>query len=97
MRTILWHLLLIVLPFALYWAYVSFVVRKKTESGGKWDEAPFTILLGAGLVLAIGSMVLLGLEDGQDPSSVYEPAQVEDGELKPGGWRRVPQPDAQDK
>ena len=84
MRQIIFHLLLVFVPFILYWSYVAFVLRKKEETGGTWDDAPIARLLGSGLVLAIVSLVFVALNQGEKAGSVYEPAKVEDGELKPG-------------
>ncbi len=96
MRILFLHLLLILVPFVIYWTYISFIVRKKSETGGKWDDAPFTLLFAAGLVLAITSLISFGLNDGVDPTAVYEPSRIEDGEFKPGEFRED-EPSSEDK
>jgi len=81
-------------PLVTYWAYLSFVMRRKAESGGAWNEMPVAALLVAGLVLMMGALVYTALTGGAEPGTAYEPSRVEDGVLVPG--EIVPQRDRSD-
>jgi len=73
MRTIVWNLILLALPFALYWSYARFVARKKAETGGTWNEAPVAVLFMTGVALVIASLFYLGLTDGSPPIGSWAP------------------------
>ena len=83
-RQILLALILLATPFALYATYVTFVQKKKAETGGTWDEAPLVWLLSAGVALILISLTFLALNTGSEPGSAYRPARLEDGKLVPG-------------
>ncbi len=87
-RILIWNLFLVSLPFLLYWGYISLVARNKAAKGSNWNEAPLALLLVAGVVLALSSLVYLALTTGFDPESAYHPAEYKDGELIPG--RAIP-------
>lgn len=87
-RILIWNLFLVSLPFVLYWGYISLVARNKATKGTNWNEAPLALLLIAGVVLALSSLVYLALTTGFDPDSVYRPAEYKDGELLPA--RTIP-------
>lgn len=90
-------LLLIILlfgPLAVYWAYLSFVMRRKAETGGAWNEMPVAALLVAGFVLMMGVLIYTALTGGAEPGTAYQPSRVEDGELVPG--KIVPQRNGSD-
>ena len=81
-------LLLIILlfgPLATYWAYLSFVIRRKSESGGTWNEMPVAALLVAGVVLMMAALIYTAVTGGAEPGTTYTPSRVEDGVLVPGG------------
>ena len=80
-------LILIILlfgPLATYWAYLSFVIRRKTETGGTWNEMPVAALMVAGFLLMMGALVYTALSGGEEPGTAYVPSRVEDGVLIPG-------------
>ena len=87
-RVVIFNLFLVSLPFVLYWGYISLVARKRAEKGNNWNEAPLALLLVAGVVLALSSLVYLALTNGFDPDSIYRPAEYKDGELIPA--RTIP-------
>ena len=61
MRIALWQIFFIVLPFILYWGYVVLVAKKRSDSGGTWNDAPITWLLAAGILMAVASLFYWGL------------------------------------
>lgn len=87
LRTILWNLFLLVLPFLLYAAYVALVRRQRVSAGQAWDQAPLSWLFIAGIVLVIASFLVLGLVTEDSGKGRYVPARYEDGRIVPGEVR----------
>lgn len=83
-RSLLWPLFLVALPFLLYWGYLTFATHMRADHGGSWNEAPFIWLLGAGVALMLTGLFVFGEKGSSEPGSVYVPAHTEDGELIPG-------------
>lgn len=84
---LLFHLIPLLAPFALYGAYLWWVKRMQAGHPG-WREAPWAWLTIAGFLLAAASFVVYGLITGEPVGGIYEPAHVEDGKLVPGRIRR---------
>lgn len=83
-RSVLWPLFLVALPFLLYWSYLTFAARMRAEHGGSWNEAPLIWLLGAGVALMLLGLFVFGDKQGSSPGSVYIPAHEENGVVIPG-------------
>ncbi len=82
-RILLVEVLLFVLPFALYGAYM--IVTGKAKPGpGFWSQAPLRYLVIAGLVCVIAGLIWLATFGDADKSGTYYPAQFKDGVLTPG-------------
>ena len=81
MRFLLSYLLPLLLPLAIY---LLVVWATRGRSPGWVDETPWLVLLGAGVVLLALSLIGWSLLSGADPSAVYVPPHVEDGEVVPG-------------
>ena len=80
---LLFQILLVALPFIVYRFYVGFVMRRKVQTEGKYNEVPLTLLLIAGLVLAGLAQVTMGLMQERD-TAIYEKARMdEDGTIIP--------------
>lgn len=79
-------LLLFLLPFALYGAYLY--LRRHDEQAFSKPH-PWTALFISGLVLVAASFVFWGLVEDANQRGVYVPPHLEDGRLVPG--RVVPQ------
>jgi hypothetical protein len=80
-RRFLYELLLFLLPFALYAAYLWLSRR---ETLGLSRNHPWTMLFASGLVLVVVSFLYLGFVEGAGPRGVYVPPHVENGRVVPG-------------
>ena len=81
-RAILEPLALFLTPFALYALYL--IARRRMPHGAHhWPRRMVTSLTVAGLLLAIGGVVLVGARAPREQGA-YRPAHVEDGKLVPG-------------
>jgi hypothetical protein len=85
---LLWETLLFALPFVLYYLYTR--VAKRDEEGKLGHAHPWGWLFVAGLVLAIGGFVWLGLTDVHE--GTYVPAREVNGEIVPGHYVPAPNP-----
>ena len=78
---IFFDLLLFLLPFALYAAYLR--LRKHDEDTPA-KQHPWTALFASGLLLVALSFVFWGLVEDANQRGVYVPPHLEDGRLIPG-------------
>jgi quinol-cytochrome oxidoreductase complex cytochrome b subunit len=83
MRIFWFEILIVFTPFILYRLYVAFVVRKKVESAGRYNETPLALLFVIGLILASLTLIVIGMTRGSVIGGDYTPATFEDGEVKP--------------
>lgn len=83
MRIFWLEILLVFAPFFLYRIYVAFVVKRKVETGGTYNEVPLAALFIAGLVLALISFFIMGIVGERVTGGDYTPATFEDGEVIP--------------
>jgi hypothetical protein len=82
-RVILINLLLLLLPFIVYFAYV-YLVRSGSKPNEPITMTPLIVLFAIGLALMTGAVVyFIQFETGQ-PGQRYIPPQVKDGVLQPG-------------
>ena len=86
---IFFDLLLFLLPFALYAAYLR--LRQHDEEMPS-KQHPWTALFISGLVLVAASFVFWGVFENANQRGVYVPPHLEDGRLVPG--RVVPETEA---
>jgi hypothetical protein len=89
MSRVIFDLLLFLLPFALYGAYLR--LRKQDEDTPSGPH-PWTALFAAGLALVAASFVFWGLIEDRNQKGVYVPPHLEDGRLVPG--QVIPEPEA---
>ncbi len=80
-RRFLYELLLFLLPFALYAAYLRLSRR---ETFGLSGNHPWTMLFASGLILVAVSFLVLGLVEGAGQRGLYVPPHVENGQVVPG-------------
>ena len=83
LRTVLFHTLLLALPFLIYAAWFRFLRQKREESGGTWDDAPLTWLMISGLLLMFAGLVVTRVLSGDEIGSKYIPPRYENGEVVP--------------
>jgi ABC-type Fe3+ transport system permease subunit len=83
-RAIIEEMLLFVLPFCLFAAYLV-AKRRNPLDVAHWSRHAF-LLAVAGLVLAIGLLVIEGFVAKRDRGA-YEPPHLENGVLVPGRFR----------
>jgi hypothetical protein len=83
---VFFDVLLFLLPFALYLAYLR--LREQDEEASS-KQHPWTALFVSGLVLVAASFVFWGLFENANQRGVYIPPHLENGRLVPG--RVVPE------
>ncbi|ODS01304.1 hypothetical protein AUC68_00025 [Methyloceanibacter methanicus] len=83
LRVILINILLFLLPFLVYAAYVVWV--KGVAPNRAMAGAPFLWLVIAGLVVLFVGLFTLVDFTGGDREGRYQPSVLEDGVIKPGG------------
>jgi hypothetical protein len=84
LRLVLIEAILFLIPFALYFGWRAILDRREAETGGRFDERPWQMLIIAGGVLAIAGLAVFGLTSGRRGDTVYIPAHIEDGRVVPG-------------
>ncbi|HXV25405.1 MAG TPA: DUF6111 family protein [Alphaproteobacteria bacterium] len=80
MRLALTVILPLLLPSAIYFAYV-FLAREGPRDG---QAAPWFWLLASGLALSVAALIVLSNLEGAEPGSVYHPPREVDGRIEPG-------------
>ncbi|MEQ8344321.1 MAG: DUF6111 family protein [Sneathiellaceae bacterium] len=88
LRQILYHVLPMAVPFAMYAAYLWLQHRRGAAQA--WRDAPLTWLFVAGFVLVIASFVVLRFESNEAKDLDYRPPAYVDGEIVPAGKQPVP-------
>ena len=85
LRKLLTIALPLLLPFLLYWAYLS-LARRRTGVAGvppRWQEAPWIWIGAAGVALMIASLAVFGMSGGVKPGTRLVPPTLIDGEIVP--------------
>jgi cytochrome c oxidase assembly factor CtaG len=85
-RTGATEVVLFLLPFVLY-AIFLLATRARVTHPDSWPLRHVAWLLGAALLLVIGSFVYLANYGGAPVGSTYVPAHIEDGKFVPGQVR----------
>ena len=80
-RRIAFEILLFLLPFALYGAYLRL---SKDEEAQPREAHPWTVLFASGLALVAASFLIWGITEGAGQQGVYVPPHVENGRVVPG-------------
>ena len=85
-KSILLHIGLLLLPSALFLAWLFIFRRHAIAALKRWHlpDGPWLWLTLGGLALVCASLVTLALTAGFDKDATYEPARYEEGELVPG-------------
>jgi hypothetical protein len=82
-RPILTEVVLFLLPFAVYAAFL-WATRSGVLHPSSWSLTRLAWLVMAALVLMIGSFVVLAHWSGEPPGSKYVPAHSQNGIVVPG-------------
>jgi hypothetical protein len=90
LRIVLEYLVPLVLPTAVYFA-VQYWLRRRVAEGHpvpkpSWWDAPWPWLGAAGLVLMLGVLALVSMNEGAPPGAEYHPPELEDGKVQPGSF-----------
>lgn len=85
MRILLTRLLLFLLPFVLYYAFLTLSHRRPQR-----EFTPWMLLAIAGLLLVAASFVWLGLTEGETTAGRYVPPHVVNGKIVPGHVEKTP-------
>jgi hypothetical protein len=80
-RVVLINLLLLLLPFIIYFGYVYLV---KGNSNDPPKTAPLLALFAIGLVMMMGAIVYFIQFEGGQPGQAYSPPVIRDGAIQPG-------------
>jgi hypothetical protein len=83
-RIVIENILLFLLPFAMYVAYMLLTRRGTTSAGAMINDAPLIWLFIAGAVLVVGTLIYYGSTSGGKPGQVYIPSRMKDGQIEPG-------------
>jgi hypothetical protein len=81
-RTGATEIVLFLLPFAFYAVYL-FATRANVLHPNSWPLAHISWLLGAALLLVVGSFIYFANYSGAPVGSTYVPAHIEDGKFVP--------------
>ena len=81
-RVILEPTALFLSPFAVYAAFMLFLAAEG-QTDAAWSRRHVSLLTLAGLALAAGGVLLLGV-NAERHQGGYTPAHIEDGKLVPG-------------
>jgi hypothetical protein len=84
LRLFLIEAILFLIPFALYFAWRTFLDRREYETQGRFNERPWQLLIIAGGALVLAGLVVFALTSGRRGDMVYIPAHIVDGEVVPG-------------
>ncbi len=94
-RILFQYILPIVLPTAVYFAWLAAERRRIARAGAgdapHWHDAPWLWLAAIGVVLAVLIAIASALFGGADISGRYVPPRVEDGRIVPGHVEPAPQ------
>ena len=85
-RTILPRLILVALPFAVWWLWSQYARR----TGRELPPAPYGWLFLGGMVLAVLSMFAGALLGPEHTDDVYVPAEVVDGRVERQRYDEAP-------
>jgi hypothetical protein len=89
-RILFEYLLPLLLPAALYALWLAWQRKRAATAGGRvpaWQEGPWFWLALGGAGLTLAGFVLTALFWGYEPGSVYQPAKLERGQVKPGEFK----------
>ena len=84
LRVVLTQLLFFLMPFIGYAMWLWFT--RKGQTADNWRNGPVFWLILSGLLISIGSFVLMASFDRMPQDKEYRPAEFRDGVLVPGRY-----------
>lgn len=81
-RIVLINLLLLLLPFIIYFIYVYLFMKVTGEYPAR--TTPVLVLFATGVMLMIGAVLYFIQFSGGKPGQIYSPPVLENGEIRPG-------------
>jgi len=82
-RPVFYEIILFLIPFALYAAWLVLRHRINPTRSSAWHDAPFIGLIVAALAVTALGMLAVGHLDKAPAGSAYVPAHLENGKLVP--------------
>ncbi len=86
-RIFLNYLLPLALPTAIYVVYMLMARDDAKALEVRLRAAPWFWLVIAGFMLMVAGLITLGIIDGNDPGTTYQPPHLEDGRVVPGEFK----------
>ncbi len=93
MRGVVQGILLFLIPFALYFAWL-FLMRRVGPDNGEgqpaiaWRDAPWLLLTVAGVIVLAVGLLWFAEQRAMQPGERYVPARLEDGRITDSGRSR---------
>lgn len=87
LRVVLVQLVLFLIPFALYAAYIWLSKKGDMTDKENWRGAGGGLFIG-GVVLVVLGLLAFRFMEGAAPYSRYQPAVIKDGKIIPGYFER---------
>lgn len=92
LRVLLEYIVPLALPTAIYFAFQWWVARRAVAGHPvekpKWWDAPWPWLVAAGIVLLLITLAVLAVTSGAPPDASYHPPDLQNGQVRPGGFDR---------
>lgn len=90
MRGIVQGILLFLIPFALYFAWLFLMRRVGPDGNGgarvvAWRDVPWLMLTVTGVVVLAVGLLWFAEQRAMRPGEPYQPARLEDGRITEGG------------
>lgn len=87
-RVVLVNLLVLLLPFIVYFAYVR-LTRPEKQASEVWSDTPIFWLLSAGAMMMIVALVTLVSFNVSEQGGRYVPPAYKDGKIIPGHYEPI--------
>ena len=86
-RIFLNYILPLALPTAIYVVYLMMARDDAKALETRLRAAPWFWLIVAGFMLMVAGLITLGIIEGNDPNTTYQPPRFEDGRVVPGEFK----------